>query len=41
MDEKKLYELIKKVLDEGCNAEVSKNPDGTWRVYKVKKNKVT
>lgn len=40
MDKDLLYEKVKKVIERGNNAEIRKNPDGTWVVYEVKKNKV-
>lgn len=40
MDEKRLFEIVKRILAAGNNVEIRKRPDGTWQVLEVKKHTV-
>lgn len=40
MDEKKIMEAIRKIINRGNDAEVRKKKDGSIIVYEVKKNTV-
>lgn len=38
MEEKKILEAIRRIVEKGNNAEVRRKKDGTLVVYEVKKN---
>lgn len=39
-EDEKLLLIIKRIISNGNDAEVRRNPDGTFKVLEVKKNKV-
>lgn len=38
VEDKKVMEAIRKIVDKGNNAEVKKNKDGTLKVFEVQKH---
>lgn len=41
MSEKELYEKVMAAIRKGYNVEIQKAPDGSLRIYQIKRNKIT
>lgn len=41
MTEKELYQKVMKAIDKGYNVEIQKKPDGTLKIYQIKRNSIT
>lgn len=41
MTEKELYQKVMKVIEKGNNVEIQRKPDGTLKIYEIKRHTVS
>lgn len=41
MDKEKMYDTVMKIIERGHNVEIQRKPDGTLKIYEIKRKTVT
>ena len=41
MDKDKMYDTVMKIIERGHNVEIQRKPDGTLKIYEIKRKTVT